>query len=567
MENVTAEGGHSRGHYTRPALRLLPTWLMGYRREWLVPDVLAGVIVWSVVVPQAVAYAQIAGLPPSAGLAAAPGALLAYAWLGTSRTLVVSATTATSALSAAAVGPVADGDTKKFAALSAALALIAAVVLAIAGFLKLGGVMDFVSKPVMTGFLFGLGLTVTIGQLPKIFGVAGGSGHFFHQLRQLIGKLDETSWWTLAVGTGSIAALIVLRRVAPKLPGTLIVLAGAIVVSALLDLKSHGVDVVGDLPSALPDPSIPDVGWADLTKLVPAALGLVIVTAEAIGVARGIASTQGYAVDVNRDLVAFGGSNLLAGLSSGFVQSGGASQTMAAERSGGQTQLLSVVAAGLILLTGAFLAPLFEDLPQATLAAIVVVAIASFFRVDELRRYAHVRRSALGFALVALIGVLVLGVLPGLLIAAALSLVWLMKRLGRPPLATLARDPATGAWGHVERHPGWSRTPDVLVVGAEGPLFYANALTVKDRIVEAVEDAEPRPVAVVLDLSRNDEIDIGSLDMLADLVDALARDGVELRFAAAHAHVLELLERDGFTGRVRIEPTLDAAIASTRSPR
>jgi MFS superfamily sulfate permease-like transporter len=346
---------------------------------------------------------------------------------------------------------------------------------------------------------------------------------------------------------------------APALPGTLIVLVGGIVVSALLDLKTRGVDVVGDLPSALPDPLIPDVGWADLGDLVPAALGVVIVTAEAIGVARAIASADGYKVDVNRDLVAFGGSNLLAGLSSGFVQSGGASQTMAAERSGGKTQLLSVVAAVLILLTGAFLTFLFEDLPQATLAAIVVVAIAGFFRVDELRRYAALYRLALVNALVALFGVLLLGVLPGLLVAVILSLIQLMQRLARPPLARLARDPATGTWGSAERHPGWKAAPDVLVMGTEGPLFFANALTIKDRIVAALDGAHGKPAVVVLHLSRNDEIDVGSLDMLKDLADTLAREGVELRLANVHANVHELLRRDGVADRVRIDPTLDAA--------
>ena len=541
-------------------LRLLPAWLKGYEREWLVPDVLAGLLVWSVVVPQAVAYAQIAGLPPSAGLAAAPGALLAYAWLGTSRVLVVSATTATAGLSAAAVGPVAAGDTAKFAALSAALALVAALVFVLAGALKAGGIMDFVSNPVMTGFLFGLGLTIAVGQLPKLFGVAGGSGHFFRQLRQLIGELGDTHWRTLVVGVSSVAALVVLRRVAPQLPGTLIVLVGAIAISALLDLQSKGVDVVGALPSALPDPSVPDVSWGDLTTLLPAALGMVLLSAEGIGVARGIASEHGDRVDVNRDLVAFGGSNLLSGLSSGFVQLGGSSQTAAAARAGGQTQLVSIVAAALVVLTGAFLAWMFEDLPQATLGAIVIVAVASFFRVDVLRRYLRVRRSAVLLALVALLGVLVLGVLPGLLLAAALSFVAVVKRLAHPPLAILARDPATGAWRNAARHPEWSTFPGVLVAGAEGTLFYANAIDVKELLLEAVEAADPKPTAVVLDLSRNDEIDIGTIDMLHELADALGRDGIELRLADVHEPVHELLRLDGIAERVRVEPTLDAAL-------
>jgi SulP family sulfate permease len=276
-------------------VKIVPGWLRGYERAWLGRDVVAGLIVGSVVVPQAVAYAQIAGLPPSAGLAAAPGALIGYALLGTSRSLVVSATTATSALSLAAVGPLANGDTGKFAALSAALALIAGAILVASGVLRLGGVMDLVSKPVMTGFLFGLGLTVAMSQLPKIFGVPAGDGNFFPRLADLARDLDDTSWWTLAVGLTSIVALLALGRVAPRVPAMLVVLAGSIVVSAILDLGSHGVAIVGKLPSALPDPAVPDVGWGDLVDLLPAAVGMLILSAEAAGVSRAIAEPRATA--------------------------------------------------------------------------------------------------------------------------------------------------------------------------------------------------------------------------------------------------------------------------------
>lgn len=539
----------------------LPAWFRGYRRGWLVPDVLAGLIVWSVVVPQAVAYAQIAGLPPSAGLVAAPGALLAYSLLGTSRTLVVSATTATSALSAAAVGPLADGDAVRFAALSAGLALVTAAVLVVGGLLKLGGVMDLVSKPVMTGFLFGLGLTISVGQLAKVFGVEGGSGDFFDLLGELLRELDDAHAWTTAVGLASIAGLVLLGRFAPQVPGTLVVLALAIAFSAALDLGGRGVEVVGDLPDALPDPSVPDLGWSDVADLLPAAFGLLVVSAEAVGVARAIASAHGEAVDTNRDLVALGGSNLLAGLSGGFVQSGGASQTMAAERAGGKTQLASLVAAGLILLTGAFLAFLFEDLPQATLGAIVIVAVAGFFRVRELERFARIRRSAAALALLALVGVLVFGILPGLIVAAGLALVVVIRKLSRPAVGLLARDPASGAWGRAERHPEWQTTPRVPVARVEGPLFYANAIVVKERLLALVRDAEPTPRALVLSLADNHELDVETADVLAELADALGREGVELRLAEVRAPVLELLRRSGLAGRVRVDPTLDSAVA------
>jgi sulfate permease, SulP family len=390
-----------------------PPWLRSYNRGWLGADTVAGLIIWSVVTPQCVAYTQIAGLPAQAGLMAAPGAMIGYALIGRSRSLVVSATTATSALSAAAVGPLAHGDVSKFAALSAALALASAVVLAGAGVLRLGGVADLVPKAVMTGFLFGLGLTITIGQLPAVFGVNAGSGNFFPRLVDLIDDLGSTHAATLAVGATSIALLLGLRHLAPKVPGTLVVLAFAIATSAALHLSAHGVDVIGKLPSALPHPSFPHVGAHDIANLLPAAFGAMLLSTEAAWRARlrarattrstPTASWSRWAARTSWPACRTDSSN-----------PGVASQTAPADAAGGKSQLASIIAAGLILLTGAFLAPLFTDLPQATLAAIVIVAVSGFFRVDELRRFARLRVSSLVFALVALAGMLALGVLAGL---------------------------------------------------------------------------------------------------------------------------------------------------------
>lgn len=543
-------------------MKLVPAWLAGYRRDWLRPDLIAGVVIWSVVTPQAVAYAQIAGLPPEAGLMAAPVAMLGYGLIGTSRQLVVSATTATSAVSAAAVGPLADGDPIRFAALSAALALVTAVVLVAAGVLRLGAISDLVSKPVMTGFLFGLGLTIMIGQLPSLLGVDAGSGNFFPRLWDLLGDLGDVHGATLAVGALSVAVLLLGRRLVPVVPSTLLVLVLSIVASAALDLGAHGVALVGDVPTALPDPAIPHVSASDFVNLIAPALGVLIVSAEAIGVAKSLATEHGYRVDPNRDLVGLGTANLLAGLSSGFVQSGGASQTAAADGAGGRSQLAGLIAAGLIVLTGAFLAPLFEDLPQATLGAIVVVAVASFLRVGELRRFARIRASAIAFAGIALAGVLVLGVLQGLVVAAVLSLVYVVQRLSRPTIAVLARDPGSGAWAQAERHPRWERPTGVLVVRPDGPLFYPNADSVKLRVLELVE-TESRPTAVVLDLTVSTELDVQTADALGELADALHADGIELRLAEVRAPALEVLRRAGVAERVGIEPTLDRATGTS----
>jgi sulfate permease, SulP family len=539
---------------------LLPASLRAYDRAWLRPDVIAGVVIWSVVTPQAVAYAQIAGLPPEAGLMAAPVAMGAYALLGTSHQLVVSATTATSAVSAATVGALAGGDVARFAALSAAFALVVGVVLAFSGWARFGAVADLVSKPVMTGFLFGLGLVITLAQVPDVLGVAPGEGDFFPALADVLGELGDVHGATLAVGAVSIALLVLGKRYVPGVPATLVVLALAIVVSALFGLEDHGVDVVGHVPTALPDPAVPHVSAHDFVNLVAPAIGVLVLSAEAVGVARGLAAKHDYQVDPNRDLVAMGAANVLCGLSSGFVQSGGASQTAAADGAGGRSQLASLVAVGLLLLTGAFLAPLFTDLPQATLAAIVIVAVAGFLDVAELRRYVQVRRSAVVFAGLALAGVLALGVLQGLVVAAVLSLMYIVKRLSRPTVAVLARDPRTGAWGHADRHDSWQAPEGVLVVRCAGPLFYANANAVKDRVLALA--AAGGQHTVVLDLDATDDLDVQGADTLAELAAQLRRQGMELRLARVRAPVSKLLERAGI--EIPIDPTLTAAAEARR---
>jgi sulfate permease, SulP family len=528
---VTGARKRGRASSLRERRGLLPPWLRSYRRDWLRPDLIAGVVIWSVVTPQAVAYAQIAGLPPEAGLMAAPVAMAAYALLGTSRQLVVSATTATSAVSAATVGPLAGGDVERFAALSAALALAVAVVLVLGGALRFGAVSDLVSKPVMTGFLFGLGMVIALAQLPALLGVDPGEGNFFPALSDVLAELGDVHGATLAVGAASVAGLVLGRRLVPALPSTLLVLVGAIAVSAIAGLEDHGVDVVGDIPNALPDPAIPHVGASDFVALVAPAFGVLILSAEAVGVARALAVKHGYRVEPNRDLMAMGASNALAGLTSGFVQAGGASQTAAADGAGGRSQLASVVAAGLLLLTGAFLAPLFADLPQATLAAIVIVAVAGFFDAAEIRRYVRIRRSAVAFSGLALAGVLALGVLQGLIVAAGLSLVYIIQRLSRPSMTELRREGG------------------IVALRVEGPLLYPNANAVKDHVLAMAAGAR----VVVLDLEVTTDLDVQGADTLLELAEQLRRDGAELRLTGVHRRVREVLRRSGVTEHVVIE--------------
>ena len=546
-----------------PALSSLrPGWIAGYRRDWLRPDLIAGVVIWSVVTPQAVAYAQIAGLPPEAGLMAAPVAMIGYGLLGTSHQLVVSATTATSAVSAATVGPLAGGDAGKFAALSAMLALVTGIVLVLGGLARFGAVADLVSKPVMTGFLFGLGLTIAVAQLPSLLGVDAGEGNFFPRLWDLLGDLGDVDVTTLAVGGASLAVLLVGRRLAPAIPWTLLVLVLAIAVSAILGLSHHGVDVVGDIPRALPDPAIPHVGASDIVSLIAPALGVLVLTAEGVGVARALATKHGYASDPNRDLVAMGASNLLSGFSSGFVQSGGASQTAAADGAGARSQLAAIIAGGFVLLTGAFLAPLFEDLPQAALAAIVIVAVSGFWDVASLRRFAHIRREAIVFAGLALAGVLVLGVLQGLVVTALLSLVYVVARISRPTVMPLVRDPADATWHRSDHRPDLAPPVGSIVVRTEAPLLYPNANDVKERVLTLARAADPPARIVVLDLALTAQLDVGSVDVLGELAGEARREGRTLVLAEVRGAVRDILLRAGLTDELRIANTVDEALES-----
>jgi MFS superfamily sulfate permease-like transporter len=483
---------------------------------------------------------------------AAPVAMIGYGLLGTSHQLVVSATTATSAVSAATVGRLAGGDAGKFAALSAMLALVTGVVLVLGGLARFGAVADLVSKPVMTGFLFGLGLVIALAQVPSLLGVAAGEGNFFPRLWDLLGDLGDVDVTTLAVGGGSLAVLLVGRRLAPSVPWTLLVLVLAIAVSAILGLSSHGVDVVGDIPRALPDPAIPHVGASDIVSLIAPALGVLVLTAEGVGVARALATKHGYASDPNRDLVAMGASNLLSGFSSGFVQSGGASQTAAADGAGARSQLAAIIAGGFVLLTGAFLAPLFEDLPQAALAAIVIVAVSGFWDVASLRRFAHIRREAIAFAGLALAGVLVLGVLQGLVVTALLLLVYVVARISRPTVMPLVRDPADATWHRADHRPDLAPPVGSVVVRTEAPLLYRTRTT--SRSVSWRSRGQPiRPPASSCSTALTAQLDVGSIDVLAELATETKRDGRTLVLAEVRAAVRDILVRAGVTDGLRRE--------------
>lgn len=551
--------------------------LWPYRREALRSDLIAGLTVWAVLVPEALAYATIAGVSPVVGLYAAPPALLLYAALGSSRHLVTGPMAATAALSAAAVGDVAAGDQGAFAALTVAFAVTVGLLALIAGVLRFGFIASFISEPVLKGFIIGLALTIIAGQVPKLFGVEKGSGDFFEVIADLVGNLGDTSGITLLVGAASLVAVVALKELVPAVPGSLVVVLLGILAVVLFDLDAHGVDIVGSVQSGLPSLGLPDVAADRYLDLAPAAVGAMVVGfAEGLGAAKTYAARNHYEIDPNRELLALGGANLASGLSSGMIVNGSLSKTAVNGAAGARTQLSGLVVAVLAVVTLLFLTGLFEELPEATLAAVVIAALIELVDIGALRRLYRLHTRGAGLisgvaarpdflaALAALVGVLLFDTLPGLFIGIALSLLLLLYRASRPRIAVLGRVPGSDdQFGDVERHPENRRQPGVTVLRVESALFFANSDAVRARIRQ--EAAVDGIVAVVLDAESMPGIDATAIEMLAAVAEDLGARGVHLVLARDIGAVRDLLAASGEPGpALRTYPTVREAVDAVR---
>ena len=548
--------------------------LTGWRGVTPRRDVLAGLTVWAVLVPESLAYATIAGVSPVVGLYAAVPSLLLYALLGSSRHLIVAPMSATAALSAVIVGGMAGGDPARYVALTAAVALVTGLLALCAGLLRLGFLSAFISEPVLKGFVVGLALTIIVGQVPALLGVEKGEGEFFAQAWHVLAGLGALDPLTTAIGIGSLALVLVLRRWLPLLPGSLVAVAAGIGAVALFDLDGRGVEIVGEIRSGLPDLGLPAVGFADLTTLAGPALGVVLVGfAEGLGAARTYAARHGYTVDPDTELVGLGGANLGAGLASGMVVNGSLSKTAVNGAAGARSQLSSVVVAALTVVTLLLFTGLFEQLPEATLAAVVIAAVIELVDLSSLRRFHRVWTARLGRihrgtartdflgALAALLGVLLLGTLPGLLVGVLVSLGLLVQRASRPYVPVLGRDTA-GAW--VDSAGGHTTTeePGAVVLRVESGLFFANAEQVRSRIVDL---AGPGVHTVVLAAATIPTIDVTAATMLDELADRLRAGGVELRIAHPIGQVRDVLRTAASDDReVPVHATVDDALAATR---
>lgn len=551
-------------------------WLRGYRPRWLRLDVLAGLTVWAVLVPEAIAYATIAGVTPVVGLYAAVPALLLYAVFGSSRHLVVGPMAATAALSASIVAGKADAGSDQYVAMTVAVALVTGAIALVAGLLRLGFIAGFISEPVLKGFIVGVALTIIAGQLPKLAGVDNGDGDFFAQIWQLVTQLGDANGWTLLVGLVSLGVLLGLGRWLPLVPGALVVVALGIIAVVAFGLDDRGVDTVGQIDTGLPAVGLPNVAGSDYLGLLGPAVGVALIGfAEGLGAAKTYAAKNGYEIDPNRELVGLGAANLGAGLASGMVVNGSLSKTAVNGGAGARTQVSGLVVAALTVLTLLFLTGLFEPLPEAVLGAVVIGALVELVDIRALRRLWRVsiaprgtrgslatRPDFLG-AVTALFGVLVFDTLPGLVIGMVVSLVLLVYRASRPQVTVLGRTSA-GSWVDAERHADTQQLPGVTVLRPEGALFFANTDRVRNQIRSAATADGTR--AVVLDGETVPYLDVTAATALADLVTDLERQRVALYLAHDIGEVRDVLRRAGVS-LPHIHPTVEQAVQAAQAAR
>jgi sulfate permease, SulP family len=526
-------------------------------------DLIAGLTVWAVLVPESLAYASIAGVSPVVGLYAAPPALVLYALLGSSKHLIVGPMSATAALSAAAVAP--------HFGLTPVLAIVTGVVALAAGLLRLGFLANFISEPVLKGFIVGLALTIIAGQLPKLFGVEKGDGDFFEQIWDLVGALGGTHAATLAIGAVSLALVLGLRRLAPVVPGSLVAVAFGIVVVEMAD--PGGVDIVGSIDSGLPSVGLPDASASDYLNLAASGVGVALVGfAEGLGAAKTYAARHHYEVDPNREMIGLGAANIGAGLASGMVVNGSLSKTAVNGGAGAQSQMSGIVVALLTVVTLLFLTGLFESLPEATLAAVVIAAVIELVDIPALARLYRVWTTRLGAiygraarpdfvaAVAAMLGVLIFDTLPGLFIGIATSLTLLLYRASRPNVAVLGRLP-DGHWVDLAR--GDAATQDgVVALRVEAGLFFANAEHVRQTVVSHAREDGVK--TVVIDAETVPFVDVTAAGMLAQLRADLERDGVRLLVARDIGQVRDVLRRSGAEDEAALFPSVEDAVSRAR---
>ncbi len=541
-------------------------WLPSYRSEWLRPDIVAGLTLAAYGIPVAVAYSSLAGLPPEAGLYCYLLGGIAYALFGTSRQLAIGPTSAISILIGSAIGGMAAGNVQRQSHLAAGVAILAGIIGLICWLLRLGNLANFVSETILSGFKVGAGLVIASTQLPKLFGIASGGSSFFSRIMQLVKHLPETHVPTLMVGAGALLLLILGEKFLPNRPIALFVVAISIAVMTWFPLASQGVKIVGAIPQGLPSIGWPLVQWNEVDQLLGLALACFLLSyVESISTVRTFAVKHGYPIDADQELLALGAANFAAGFGGGYPLAGGMSQSAVNEKGGARSQLSLVFASVTIAIVLLFLTGLMSNLPQAVLAAIVLMAIKGLVNPHELRHLYRINKMEFHIAMVATLGVLAFGILKGVLLAAVFSLLLLLKRASNPRIADLGRLPGTDRFVDITHAPEAELLTDVLTLRIETAMLYFNVENVRKEILGRVATGSAIRT-VVLDLSASPNIDLAGVRMLGQLHKELQTTGIAFRLAGVHGNVRQFLQVEeldgvieGAAARMKVADLVDSA--------
>ncbi|MGA8948819.1 MAG: SulP family inorganic anion transporter [Pseudolabrys sp.] len=543
-------------------------WLGGYQAAWLPGDVVAGVTLAAYAIPVSLAYASLAGLPPQVGIYGYLLGGLGYALLGSSRQLAVGPTSAISLMVAASVAPMAEGDAERYVQIASLAAFTVAGLCLLAWLFRLSVLVTLISDSILVGFKIGAGLTIAMTQLPSLFGIAGGGHNFFERVYLLVGQLGHIQLVVLAMGAVAIAMLLMGERWLPGRPVALAVVALSIFLATVLGLPAIGVPVTGNIPEGLPTLAGPALRLRDVEGIVPLAAGcLLLAYIEGVSAARTFAAKHGYDLDPRQEFLGIGAANLGAALGHGYPVAGGLSQSAVNDKAGAHTPLALLAASTTLALCLLFLTGLLENLPKAVLAAVVLTAILGLFDFRGLLYMWRVSRMDFYAATIAIMGVLLLGILQGILLAALISILLLLARASRPHVALLGRVPGTNSYSDLARHPENEPLGSVIACRPEASLLYVNAGYVLETVMASVLKNRSKISAVVCDLSASPYLDLAGARILHTLHDELAARGIALQIVGARGRVRDLLRADGLAekvGGLERAVSLDDAISAAR---
>jgi high affinity sulfate transporter 1 len=537
-----------------------------YNLKTLHFDLLAGLSVAAIEVPTAMAYAELAGFPPVIGIYSSILPLVAYAFLGSSRHLIVGPDAATCTIVAAALVPLAANDPGRYLALSMALSMIVGVMCIAAGFLRLGVIADLLSRPILTGFMNGIALTIVSKQLGGFCGFAlRPNTGFFMRVADFVSRLGEVHGPTLLVGSVTLTSIWIFNRVAPRVPGPLVGVGVGLLIAATFDLRTSVVALIGAIPAGIPLPMLPVVSLQDVQQLSFEALGILLVSfCSAVATAKSFAARNGYDIDPNRELIALGAANIVAGISQGFAVSGADSRTAISVVAGGKTQMTGIYAAVLMVIVLLFLTRPLSMAPRSSLAAVLIAAGVSLFDLPATIRLFRMSRREFWVASVAALGVITIGVGAGIVIAVLLTVLTLLLRVSRPHDAILGRVPGTGDYSDIEQHPDATAVPELLIYRFDSSLVFFNAEYFKRRVRSAVAAAAFKPWAFIFDVEAVTMIDITAAYAVEEVRAELESRGIDFIVAHSRTALREQLVRYGVLGvkAERFYPSVKAAVAA-----